>query len=130
MSNDKVAATFSGETTGEHTKAKLTDNPYQYAVDPKDVPPAPLPDTKHRVFYMPHEDRHDEALSFGMMQDYAETDVRLTNEMADRLHAELYPQPTPKRSRMLTPTEVIMALLIIGAIVAGFIFTVFVIKIW
>lgn len=116
MSNDKVAATFSGETTGEHTKAKLSDNPYEYAVDPKDVPPAVAAEAQ-----IP---------AYGMMQDYAETDVRLTNEMADRLYAELYPQPTPKRRRGLTPGEIGLGMGIVAFIIVLFLFIAFSYRGW
>jgi hypothetical protein len=107
----RAKAMFHPETTGEHTRAKLADNPYQHAVDPKDVPPAVAAEAQ-----IP---------AYGMMQDYAASDVRLTNEMADRLFAELYPQPVPKRSKMLTPSEIRMACGIVVTVILVFLFVVF-----
>lgn len=104
MSNEKVAATFSGEATGGHTKAKLTDNPYRHAVDPRDVPPAVAAEAR-----IP----------------------RLTDEQCDRLYAEIFPQPAePERRRGLTPGEIGLGMGIVVFIILLFLFIAFSYRGW
>lgn len=104
------------ETTGEHIHHKLADDLYQDFISPRDVPPPTTPEHLMNVDYAGIEQR---LLAGGS----------LTDAQAELLY-EMATHRGPKRSRMLTPTEIIMALLIVGAIVAAFIFVVFAIKIW
>lgn len=113
---DSCRALFQPETTGEHIHHKLADDLYQDFISPRDVPPPTTPEHLMNVDYAGIEQR---LLAGGS----------LTDAQAELLY-EMATHRGPKRSRMLTPTEIIMALLIVGAIVAAFIFVVFAIKIW
>lgn len=104
------------ETTGEHTKAKLTDNPYRHAVDPKDVPPAPMPDTKHRVFYEPHVDSDEGLVSMPL--------PNLTDEQVDQLY-EAVTHRAPKRGWTPTTGELAFAMGIVVFIIVLFLFIAF-----
>lgn len=133
MSNDKSSATWHGvtpeqiaeyaekdarswETTGEHIHHKLADDLYQDFISPRDVPPSTTPEHLMNVDYAGIEQR---LLAGGS----------LTDEQAELLYG-MVTHRGPKRTPMLSPTEIIMALLIVSGIIGLFVFSVVVLKIW
>lgn len=116
MSNDKSSATWHGVTPEQIA---------EYAE--KDA--RSWETTGEHIQHKLADDLYQDFISPRDVPEHHHELPEMSDAQVERLY-ELVTHRGPKRTPMLSPTEIIMALLIVGGIIGLFVFSVVVLKIW